>query len=342
MIREAIAVLVEGRSLQEEEMTGVMEEIMTGQATGAQIGSFLTALRLKGETVEEISAAATVMRRHAIAIDAGAAEGIVVDTCGTGGDAKGTFNVSTTAAFVVAGCGVTVAKHGNRSISSHCGSADVLEAMGVVLALPPEVVAECIRTVGIGFMFAPMFHPAMKHAIGPRREIGIRTVFNLLGPLTNPAGANIQVMGVYDPGWTDKLARVLGKLGSRRALVVCGEDGMDELTVTGWTRVSEWRDGTATTWTVTPEELGLRRAAVADILGAKTAAASAEQLRAVLAGEPGPRLDMVLLNSGAALFAAGRADTLGAGIDLARRTIESGAAMDKLTQLVAFCRERTE
>ncbi|MEW6426732.1 MAG: anthranilate phosphoribosyltransferase [Thermodesulfobacteriota bacterium] len=340
MIREAIAALVDGRSLTEMEMAGVMEEIMTGRASGAQIGALLIALRLKGETVEEITAAARVMREHALGIDVGAGEGIVVDTCGTGGDAKGTFNVSTTAAFVVAGCGVTVAKHGNRSVSSHCGSADVLEAMGVDLTLPPQAVADCIRTVGIGFMFAPMFHPAMKHAIGPRREIGIRTVFNLLGPLTNPAGANVQVMGVYDPAWTGKLARVLGRLGSRRALVVCGEGGMDELTLTGETLVSEWRDGAVHSWTVTPEEVGLQRVDIAEIRGAETAAASAEQLREVLAGVSGPRLDMVLLNGGAALLAAGRAQTLMDGIGLARRCIDSGAAMAKLEKLVAFCRER--
>ncbi|MDF1577653.1 MAG: anthranilate phosphoribosyltransferase [Desulfurivibrionaceae bacterium] len=334
MIREAISKVVTGHDLNEEEMVGVMNEIMSGESSPAQIGSFITALRMKGETVDEITGAARVMREKAEKVDAGS--GIVVDTCGTGGDSSGTFNVSTAAAFVVAGAGVTVAKHGNRSITSHCGSADVLEALGVNLDLPPEQVGRCIREVGIGFMFAPIMHGAMKHAIGPRREIGIRTVFNVLGPLTNPAGANVQVMGVFDPDLTGKLARVLGKLGALRAMVVCGAGNMDELTVTGETRVAEWVDNGVREYAVQPEDVGLGRAVLEDIRGKNDAAAAAEHLRRILGGEPGPCLDMVLLNAGAALTAAGKAADLTAGVELARRTVAGGAPLAKVDGLVAF------
>jgi anthranilate phosphoribosyltransferase len=340
MIREAIGKVVSGTDLSEQEMVGVMDEIMSGAATPAQIGAFITALRLKGETVDEITGAAWVMRERATKVEAAAAGDIVVDTCGTGGDASGTFNVSTTTAFVVAGAGLPVAKHGNRSISSHCGSADVLEALGVDLGLTPEQISRCIAEVGIGFMFAPVLHTAMKYAIGPRREIGIRTVFNLLGPLTNPAGANVQVMGVYDPALTDKLAMVLGRLGSKRALVVCGEGGMDEITITGETKVAEWREGKVYTYVLRPEDADLPRAALAEIKGGTTPDEAAVQLRQVLAGEEGPRLDMVLLNAGAAIMAAGQADDLAAGVARARDVTASGAAMDKLEALVAFCRQQ--
>lgn len=336
VIKEAIGKVVAGTDLSEQEMVGVMDEVMSGEATPAQIAAFITALRLKGETVDEITGAARVMRQKAARVDAAGDGDVLVDTCGTGGDASGTFNVSTTAAFVVAGAGVPVAKHGNRSISSHCGSADVLEALGVDLSLDPEKIGQCIKETGIGFMFAPVMHGAMKYAIGPRREIGIRTIFNVLGPLTNPAGANVQVMGVYDPSLIEKLASVLGKLGVKRALVVCGAGNMDEITITGRTRVADYSDGSVTTYTITPEDVGLNRATLEEIKGGETAEASALQLRSVLQGEQGARYDMVLLNAGAALMAAGKADDLQSGVDLARKTLDSGAALAKLDALVAF------
>jgi anthranilate phosphoribosyltransferase len=338
MIREAIAGLVTGRDLAEEEMVAVMEEIMGGAATPAQIAAFLTALRLKGETVAEISGAARVMRAKATPVTVFADDRVLVDTCGTGGDASGTFNVSTAAAFVVAGAGVPVAKHGNRSVTSHCGSADVLEALGVDLGLSADRIGRCVREVGIGFLFAPALHGAMQHAIGPRREIGIRTIFNILGPLTNPAGANVQVLGVFQPSLTEPLALVLGRLGSRRALVVCGEGNLDEITVTGSTRVSEWRNDALSTYTIHPAEVGLATAGLADIRGGATPDEAAAQLRQVLAGTAGPCLDMVLFNAGAALMAAGRSEDLAAGVLLARQVVASGAALRKLDELVAFCR----
>ena len=338
-IKKAIALVIEGQNLNEEQMVEVMDEIMSGEATPAQIAAFITALRIKGETVEEISGAAKVMRDKATRISTGIDtqnNGIVVDTCGTGGDGSGTFNVSTASAFVVAGAGITVAKHGNRSISSKCGSADVLEAAGVVLDLAPEAIGECIRKVGIGFLFAPALHGAMKYAIGPRKEIGVRTIFNVLGPLTNPAGANVQVLGVFAGELTEPLAEVLGKLGARRALVVHGEGNLDELTVTGKTRVSELKDGMVTTYTVRPSDVGLNSAALADLQGGDTAEESAKQLQAILSGETGPKRDMVLLNSGAALMAAGRCDDISAGVSLAAEIIDSGKAKKKLDALVAF------
>lgn len=338
MMKAAIAKVVAGNYLSEAEMVGVMETIMGGEATQAQIGAFITALRIKGETVDEITGAARVMRAKATRVEAGLAGGVLVDTCGTGGDASGTFNVSTTTAFVVAAAGVPVAKHGNRSVSSHCGSADVLEALGVDLGLSPEEIGRSIREIGIGFMFAPALHGAMKHAIGPRREIGIRTIFNILGPLTNPAGANVQVMGVYTPELTEPLALVLGRLGARRALVVCGEGNLDEITITGATRVSDWHNGELTTYSIHPAELGLATASLAEIKGGETAAEAAAQLRQVLSGRPGPCLDMVLLNAAAALMAAGRVADLAAGLTLAREAVAGGAALNKLEALVAFSR----
>lgn len=338
MMKEAIAKVVAGTDLSEAEMVGVMETIMSGEATPAQIGAFITALRIKGETVAEITGAARVMRAKATRVQAVAEGEILVDTCGTGGDASGTFNVSTTSAFVVAAAGVPVAKHGNRSVSSHCGSADVLEALGVDLTLSPEQIGRCIREIGIGFMFAPALHGAMKHAIGPRREIGIRTIFNILGPLTNPAGANVQVMGVYDPALTETLALVLGRLGARRALVVCGEGNLDEITITGATRVSDWANGALTTYSIHPAELGLATASLAEIKGGTTAPEAAAQLRMVLSGKAGPCLDMVLLNAGAALMAAGRSDDLVGGVALASKVVASGAALNKLEALLTFSR----
>ena len=337
MIREAIAKVVDRIDLSEDEMIAVMDEIMSGAATPAQIGALITGLRMKGETVAEITGAARVMRRKATAVEAGIGDEVLVDTCGTGGDGSGTFNVSTAAAFVVAAAGLPVAKHGNRSVSSKCGSADVLEALGVDLNLSPERVGQCIREVGIGFLFAPMLHGAMKHANGPRREIGIRTIFNVLGPLTNPAGANIQVLGVYAPELTGVLAGVLGRLGSRRALVVWGEGNLDEMTVTGATRVAEWNGRQVVQYSVCPEDVGLSRATLDDIRGADTPAEAAAQMRRVLGGETGPRLDMVLLNSGAALMAAGRVANLLDGVVMARKTVSSGAALARVDALVGFC-----
>ncbi len=338
-IKQAIAKVVLRQDLNEEEMVGVMNQIMGGEATPAQIGSFITGLRMKGETVEEITGAVRVMREKATPIASGIDVGqgdVLVDTCGTGGDGSGTFNVSTTTAFVVAGAGLPVAKHGNRSISSHCGSADVLEAAGVSLDLSPEEVGQCIQEIGIGFLFAPALHGAMKHAIGPRRELGIRTIFNILGPLTNPAGANVQILGVFDRELIEPLAQVLGKLGSKRALVVHGEGNLDELTVTGITHVADLHNGQVTTYSVSPEDLGLSLASLDDLRGGTTAEESASQLRAVLGGEKGAKRDMVLLNSGAALMAAGLCDDLKAGIARAAEVIDSGRALEKLDLLVAF------
>jgi anthranilate phosphoribosyltransferase len=273
MIREAISRVIERKDLDEKQMVGAMNEIMSGEATTAQIGSFITALRMKGETIEEISGAAMVMREKATRIATGVAVDkgeILVDTCGTGGDSSGTFNVSTTTAFVVAAAGIPVAKHGNRSVSSKCGSADVLEALGVNLDLTPEQVGASVKEVGIGFLFAPILHTAMKYAIGPRREIGIRTIFNVLGPLTNPAGANVQLLGVYSPDLCEKLARVLGRLGSLRALVVCGAGNVDEFTVTGDTEVAELSNGEIRTYTVRPEDVGFVRSRLVDLKGGDT------------------------------------------------------------------------
>ncbi|MFH7319098.1 anthranilate phosphoribosyltransferase [Desulfurivibrio sp. D14AmB] len=343
MIKEAIAKVVSGHDLDEPGMVVVMNEIMGGEATPAQIAAFITALRLKGETVAEITGAARVMREKATPVTPFsaaelAAGQVLVDTCGTGGDSSGTFNVSTTTAFVVAAAGLPVAKHGNRSVTSSCGSADVLEALGVDLNLSPPAISRAIREVGIGFMFAPALHGAMKHAIGPRREIGIRTIFNILGPLTNPAGANVQVMGVYDPALVETLATVLGRLGCRRALVVCGEGNVDEITVTGPTRVAEYRNGEVISYLIEPEELGIRRATIGEISGGADAAESAALVRAILAGEPGPRLDTVLLNAAAVLLAAQRCPNLAAGVELARSLVADGTALGKLEALIDFCR----
>lgn len=339
MIKEAINKLVIGKDLDETLMVAVMNEIMSGETTPAQIGAFITALRIKGETIEEISGAAKVMREKStrIATDVAMSEGeVLVDTCGTGGDSSGTFNVSTTTAFVVAGAGIPVAKHGNRSVSSLCGSADVLEALGVNLELTPEQVGACMQEVGIGFLFAPMLHGAMKYAIGPRREIGIRTIFNVLGPLTNPAGANVQLLGVYSPDLCEKLAQVLGRLGTKRAMVVCGAGNVDELTVTGDTEVAELVDGKVRNYVVRPEDVGMQRSRLADLKGGDTAEESAEQLRGLLQGTNGPRRDMLLLNSGAALYLAGKVPDMKTGVELATEVIDSGAALAKLDALVSF------
>lgn len=338
-IKQAIGDVVTGKDLTEEQMISVMNEIMSGEATEAQVGSFITALRMKGETIDEIVGAVRVMRDKATFVDTGvdtAGGEILMDIVGTGGDGSGTFNVSTTTSFVVAGAGVTVAKHGNRAVSSKCGSADVLEALGVDLSLDSEKVSECIKSVGIGFLFAPMLHGAMKYAIGPRREIGIRSIFNILGPMTNPAGANVQLTGVFAKELTAVLAEVLVRLGMKRTLVVWGEGNMDELTITGTSYVSEGCEGEVKNYSITPEDVGLTRAAMEDIKGGATAAEAAEQVREVLSGKAGAKRDMVLLNAGASLLAAGKAADLKEGVALAAKSIDSGAALEKLNQLVAF------
>ncbi len=340
-IKEAIGKIVTGKNLTENEMVAVMNDIMGGSATDAQIGSFITALRLKGETIDEIVGAVRVMREKATFVDSGvdtAGGAVLMDIVGTGGDGSGTFNVSTTTAFVVAAAGIPVAKHGNRAVSSKCGSADVLEALGVDLRLPAESVSQCVQSVGIGFLFAPMLHGAMKYAIGPRREIGIRSIFNILGPMTNPAGANVQLTGVFARELTTVLAEVLVRLGMKRTLVVWGEGNMDELTVTGTSYIADGYDGKVTNYTIEPEDMGLTRASVMDIRGGATAEEAAEQVRSVLQGNPGAKLDMVLLNAGAALLAAGTAETLLDGIAQARDIVTSGAAFKKLEQLVSFSR----
>ena len=330
MIQDAIQILVDGESLSADQATAAMNEIMTGEATSAQVGSFLTALRIKGETVDEITGMARVMREKSLHVSV---EGDVVDTCGTGGDGSGSFNISTTAAFVVAGAGVAVAKHGNRAMSGSTGSADVLEALGVKIALSPESVARCLNEAGFGFMFAQGYHPSMRFAAGPRREIGIRTVFNILGPLTNPAGADRQVIGVADPSMADRMARVLGQLGSRKALVVHGSDGMDEITITGPSTVWQLENGEVTEFEVTPGGLGVSVSS-ADSIQATSAEHSARIARSVLAGESGPARDVVLLNAAAALVAADRSDSLAAGVALAARSIDSGDARAKLDAVV--------
>lgn len=338
-IKEAIGEVITGKHLTEKDMISVMDEIMSGAATEAQIGSFITALRMKGETIDEIVGAVRVMREKATFVDTGvdtASGDVLMDIVGTGGDGSGTFNVSTTTSFVVAGAGVTVAKHGNRAVSSHCGSADVLEALGVDLSLDAESVSRCVREVGIGFLFAPMLHGAMKHAIGPRREIGIRSIFNILGPMTNPAGANVQLTGVFAKELTTVLAEVLVRLGMKHTLVVWGEGNMDELTVTGTSYVAEGRDGKVVDYSIEPEDVGLTRANIEDIKGGTTAEEAAQQVRDVLGGQPGAKLDMVLLNAGAALLAAAKVESLQEGVDLARTVVASGTALEKLNQLVAF------
>ena len=332
MITEAIAKAVGGQDLSESEMVAAMQEIMEGRATGAQIGGFLVALRIKGETVEEVSGAAKVMRQKVTPIPLSVSGDDLVDTCGTGGDGAGTFNVSTTAAFVAAGAGLKVAKHGNRSVSSKCGSADLIEALGISLALTPEQVGRCIEEVGIGFLFAPGLHPAMKHAIGPRKELKLRTVFNLLGPLTNPAGAGVQLIGVYDRALVEPLAQVLGRLGSRSAFVVHGADGLDELSISGMTHVARLQGGKVESFSLSPADVGLKTAPLAEIAGGD-AAQNLEITLGILKGENGAKRDMVLLNSAAALAAAGKAEDLHAGVELAAQSIDSGAALAKLEDL---------
>jgi anthranilate synthase/phosphoribosyltransferase len=335
-IKTAISKVMEGDSLTIEEAEEVMSQIMSGEATPAQIGGYLMALRMKGETVDEITGSARAMRRAAVRVKTVTPPAELVDVVGTGGDGSGTFNISTTAAFVVAGAGQKVAKHGNRAASSKSGSADVLGALGVNLELTPEQVTRAIDEVGIGFLFAVKHHPAMKHAIGPRREMGVRTIFNILGPLTNPAGAMSQVTGVYDGDMTETLARVLGELGSQGAFVFHGHGGLDELTTTGPNKVSRLQEGLVTTEILDPADLGFARARPEELLGG-TPEENAEITRAILSGEPdGARRDVVVLNAAAALVASGKARDFPEGIQLASESIDSGAALTVLDRLVAY------
>ena len=319
------------QNLTQAETAEAFDLIMSGQATPAQIGALIATLRMKGECVDEIAGAASSMRRHAVYIDPGGLP--VVDTCGTGGDSCGTFNVSTTAAFIVAGAGVPVAKHGNRAITSRCGSADLLAELGVNIDVPPETVEACIREAGIGFLFAPKLHPAMKHAMGPRRELGVRTVFNMLGPLTNPSGAKAQIIGVFAPELTEPFAEVLRLLGSRRAFVVHGHDGMDEITTTTTTRVSELVNGAVKTYELDAQDFVGDHAALKDLAGG-TPAENAATTRRVLDGAPGPCRDIACLNAAAAIVAGGGAQTLRQGWDLAAEAVASGRARKALEDLV--------
>lgn len=329
MIREAIRKVVDGVDLTQDEAVAAMTEIMDGEATAAQVACFVTALRMKGETVEEITGFVRVMREKSVKVRPQSAD--LLDTCGTGGDKLNTFNVSTTATFVIVGAGVTVAKHGNRAASSSCGSADVLEALGVNLNLEAECVAACIDKAGLGFMFAPAMHPAMKHAVGPRKEIGIRTVFNLLGPMTNPAGAKRQVIGVFSPVVTETMANVLKALGTRRAMIFHGMAGLDEMSTLGETKISELKNGEVHTYTLLPSDVGMDIARPEDLAaGDGGVVDNVQALLSVLDGEKGARRDIVLLNAAAALVTAEKASDMRQGIELAAKSIDSGAAMNAL------------
>ena len=327
----AIRAVTERRDLSREEMQSVMNTIMTGEATPAQIGGFLIGLRMKGETIDEITAAAQVMRELATRVDISGEH--VVDIVGTGGDGSSTFNISTASCFVVAAAGGKVAKHGNRSVSSKSGSADLLEAAGVNLDISPEQVAKCVNEVGVGFMFAPKHHGAMKHAIGPRKEMAARTIFNILGPLTNPAGAPNQLLGVFSKELVEPLAHVLANLGSHHVLVVHSEDGMDEISIGAPTFVAELKNGVVTTYTIQPEDFGLKSADLAT-LKVEDAAESLAVVKSVLANEAGPARDIVVLNAGASLYVAGLSDSLSAGVEKAAEVLASGAALTKLDDLV--------
>src|SRR5467141_1350459 len=346
IITEAVRALVDRRDLTRIEAAAAMEAIMTGAATHAQIAAFLTGLRMKGETVEELIGFAQVMRQKAVRVRtrgeevaalSGTDREMLIDTCGTGGDAAGTFNVSTATAFVVAGAGLKVAKHGNRSVSSLCGSADVVETLGINLELTPQKVGRCVDEIGIGFLYAPLLHTAMKHVMAARREMGVRTVFNMLGPLTNPAAANAQIIGVYAASLTEPLARVLAELGTFRAFVVHGADGLDEISTTGESVIAEVREGLVRRYTVRPEDFGLPRVSMRDLAGGDREQ-NAEIIRAVLGGEPGPRRDIVLMNAAAALVAGARARDLKDGVAVAAQSIDSRAARGKLDALIALSR----
>ncbi len=330
-MQAAIKTVTERKDLSHDDMTAVMRLIMTGEATPSQIGGFLVGLRMKGESIDEIAAAAAVMRELATRVDVSGPH--LVDTCGTGGDASATFNISTASAFVVAAAGGKVAKHGNRSITSKSGSADVLEAAGVNLDLDPDQVARCVNEVGVGFMFAPKHHGAMKHAIGPRREMGVRTIFNVLGPLTNPAGAPNQVLGVFSDALVEPLANVLKQLGSEHVLVVHSEDGMDEISIGASTHVAELKDGEVRDYFITPEEFGFERADISQ-LAVDSATQSLAVIREIFNGESGPARDIVVMNAGAAIYAAGLAQSLAAGINTALEVVANGGATAKLDALI--------
>jgi anthranilate phosphoribosyltransferase len=330
-IQTAIKSMIARQDLSGDDMTSVMRQIMTGECTPAQIGGFLVGLHMKGETVDEISAAAKVMRELATRVEVDTDR--LVDTAGTGGDSSGSFNISTASALVAAAAGARVAKHGNRSMTSKSGSADVLEAAGVKLDIPPEKVAACINSVGVGFMFAPAHHGAMKHAIGARKELAVRTVFNVLGPLTNPAGAPNQVIGVFHADLVELMANVLKQLGSRHVMVVHAEDGMDEISISAPTRVAELKSGEVRCYTLTPADFGMQTASL-DELRVGSAEESLAMIRAVFADNPGPARDIVCLNSGAAIYVAGCADSLAAGVEAAQAAISSGEAAEVLQNLV--------
>ena len=339
-IKHAIRTVVEGGTLTADQAAAAMDQIMTGAVTPAQIGALVTALRMRGETVEEIAGFASAMRRHALHVEVDPGAGRVVDTCGTGGDASGTFNISTTAAFVIAGAGVRVAKHGNRSVTSRCGSADLLEGLGVAIELSPAAVARCVNEVGIGFMYAPAFHPAMRFVGPTRREIGIRTVFNILGPLTNPAGARHQLIGVGHPDIAQKLAAALSRLGSARAVLVHAEEGLDELGLSGPSIVTEFNAsaGDVRSYTILPADVGLASARAESLAGGDVTE-NARITLGVLSGEPGPRRDVTLINAGAGIYAAEAAASIAEGVALAKAAIDSGQAMDRLDRLVSLTSE---
>lgn len=334
-IQQALGQVIEGRNLTSLEMRDVMTQVMTGKATPAQIGGFLVALRLKGESVEEIAAAAAVMRELATPVSVSGDH--IVDIVGTGGDVSHTFNISTACTFVVAAAGGKVAKHGNRAVSSSSGSADLLEEAGVNLQLSPEQVAECIEEIGVGFMFAPLHHSAMRHAIGPRKEMAIRTVFNVLGPLTNPAGAKNQLLGVFDADLLEPLAKVLKELGSQHVLVVHADDGLDEISIAGPTQCAELKDGVVSTYTINPVDFGMNTSLL-ETIQVTNASESLQMIRSALSNQAGPALDVVVLNSGAAIYCAGLVDNLQAGIDTARLVVASGEAEGKLDALIAKSR----
>ena len=336
MFRKNINKIVQKKNLNETETAQMMAEIFTGKITDAQIGAFMSALSTKGETFEELAGAARAMRRSALRIQTSAST--VVDTCGTGGDGTQTFNISTTTAFVVAGCGVTVAKHGNRSVSSRCGSADLLEAKGIKLDTDPEIVEEAIQVIGIGFLFAPLYHSAMRYAAKARKEVGIRSIFNMLGPLTNPAGANCQLLGVYAPELTEMFAQALRLLGTRRAIVVHGHDGLDEISVCAPTRISQLKDGLIHTYDIFPEQFFGEAANREELLGGD-AEKNAEITDRIFRGEKGPKRNVVVLNSAAALVVAGKAENLTEGIRQAEACIDEGAAAEKLDALIRFTQE---
>ena len=334
-IKHAIRTVVDGHELSTDDAMAAMDAIMQGTVSGAQIGALVTGLRMRGESVQEILGFARAMRSHALSVEIDPSLAPILDTCGTGGDASGSFNISTTASFVIAGAGVRIAKHGNRAASSQCGSADVLEGLGVRIELSPEQVAACVEEVGIGFMYAPAFHPAMRFVGPARREIGIRTIFNVLGPLTNPAGARYQLIGVGHPEIAHKLAEALALLGSERAVLVHAEEGLDELGVSGTSNITDYdaRTGTISTYTVSPEDFDLPAGTRADILGGDVAE-NVEITRRILQGEQGPRRTITVLNAGAGIYAANVVDTLAEGIALAESAIDSGAAYAKLQGLV--------